>query len=74
MPTPEPPEKGDYVPVKIRRGTYKTLKIVAAWRDMSILDYLDELVQRKGTPDLRHVTEEIKQVLAQAATGQTGRE
>jgi hypothetical protein len=49
----------ELVPIKIRRATYRLVKTVAAWRGISALDYLDELVQREATPDLQKVVEDI---------------
>jgi hypothetical protein len=49
----------ELIPIKIRRDTYRLIKTVAAWRGISALDYLDEIVKREATPDLDRVVEEI---------------
>lgn len=52
----------ELVPIKIRRDTYRIIKTVAAWRGISALDYLDELIQREGPPDLGKVVDEINRL------------
>jgi len=53
------PESGDRVSVKINASAYRLLRTVAAWRDLSISDYLSEIVAREVGKELDFVVNEL---------------
>src|SRR4051794_15641732 len=53
----------ELVPIKIRRSTYRLVKMAAAWLDLSALDYLDRAVRAAVSKDLASVSEDIAKEL-----------
>ena len=52
-------ENDDRMSVKLSPSAYRLLKTVAAWRDVSISDYLGEIVAREVGKELDFVVTEL---------------
>lgn len=59
-------KKGDDGPssevmtIKIKRQVYRTIKMIAAWKEMTAMDYIEELVKKEATPELARMAIEIQ--------------
>jgi hypothetical protein len=67
----KPNDEKDLVPMKVRRATLRILKTLAAWREMTLIDYLDDMVSREGGADIRRMVEEITQLEGEDSTTPT---
>jgi hypothetical protein len=50
----------EMIQVKVRRKTWKTLKVVSAWKEVDIADYVEELVSREGLHDVNKFLDEFE--------------
>lgn len=58
---PEP--KREYVPnVRVRRETLRIFQMAAAWRNMTIVDYLEYLAKTQGLKDLKDAQKGISEM------------
>lgn len=51
----------DFLPIKVRRETWKLLKSLASWKEMSLADYVDAICTGKSSAreDLRIMQQEV---------------
>jgi hypothetical protein len=48
-------EADEFVSMRVRRKTLNLLKAVSGWRGMSLVDYVDAVVQKAVEPDMRQM-------------------
>jgi|GEM_PF-1782229 hypothetical protein len=57
-----PPEKSgedETTTVRVRRKTLHLMQIIAAWKNLTLTDYLDHLMREQGTKDLDSMKKNI---------------
>lgn len=53
-------ERGnELVQVKIRRKTWRLLKMISAWKGVDIVDYVEELVARETPKDVEQMMSDL---------------
>ena len=59
--TPPSDKSGDdeTTSVRVRRKTLHLMQIIAAWKNLTLTDYLDHLMREQGTKDLDSMKKSI---------------
>ena len=50
----------ELVPIKVRRGTYRLVKLAATWLDITALEYLDQIAKEAVARDLVFMKTELE--------------
>lgn len=48
------------MPIKIRRSTYRLIKLGAAWFECTAIEYIDRIVKRAVAQDLGDVSTDLR--------------
>ena len=56
----KPPDSKSFTCVKVRKAALLRIQLIAAYRNMSLIDYIDHLMSTQGAKDFQNMANTIK--------------